>query len=117
MNTARALVTEHSLSGLLKGLTEASVTQEVAIAGLALDSRKVQPGDLFLAVAGSRTHGLHHARQAVALGAAAVAWEPAAGGPMKFPPASAKNGVPPMRTRAYGMPSSSSGPQRSAPVP
>jgi UDP-N-acetylmuramoyl-L-alanyl-D-glutamate--2,6-diaminopimelate ligase len=81
MKTARALVTEHSLGGLLRGLTEASVSQEVAVSGLALDSRKVQPGDLFLAVAGSRTHGLHHARQAVALGAAAVAWEPAAGEP------------------------------------
>ena len=81
MMTARELVTEHSLSGLLKGLTEAAVTREVAVSGLALDSRKVQPGDLFLAVAGSQTHGLHHARQAVALGAAAVAWEPAAGEP------------------------------------
>ena len=79
MMTARALVTEHSLGGLLKGLTDATVKQEVAVAGLALDSRKVQSGDLFLAVAGSQTHGLHHARQAVALGAAAVAWEPAAG--------------------------------------
>ena len=79
MMTARALVTEHYLGGLLKGLTEVAVTRDAAIAGLALDSRKVQPGDLFLAVAGSQTHGLHHARQAVALGAAAVAWEPAAG--------------------------------------
>jgi UDP-N-acetylmuramoyl-L-alanyl-D-glutamate--2,6-diaminopimelate ligase len=68
----------HTLGGLLHGLDSAEIRQPVFIAGLALDSRKVQPGDLFLAVAGSRTHGLQHARQALALGAAAVAWEPAA---------------------------------------
>ncbi len=45
----------------------------------ALDSRKVQSGDLFLAVAGTQTHGLQHARQAIALGAVAVAWEPVGG--------------------------------------
>ena len=48
------------------------------VTGLALDSRKVQSGDLFLAVAGTQTHGLQHARQAIALGAVAVAWEPVA---------------------------------------
>ncbi len=81
MMTAKALMTDHTLSGLLHGLTEASIRQEVTLSGLALDSRKVHSGDLFLAVAGSRTHGLHHARQAIALGAAAVAWEPAADEP------------------------------------
>jgi len=79
MMPARADRPGHTLGGLLHGLGGAEIRQPVAIAGLALDSRKVQPGDLFLAVAGSRTHGLQHARQALALGAAAVAWEPAAG--------------------------------------
>ncbi|MEN8107079.1 MAG: UDP-N-acetylmuramoyl-L-alanyl-D-glutamate--2,6-diaminopimelate ligase [Pseudomonadota bacterium] len=77
MMPALTLDTEHTLSGLLRGMTDTPVKQEVALSGLALDSRRVQPGDLFLAVAGSRTHGLHHARQALALGAAAVIWEPA----------------------------------------
>ena len=79
MMPARSERTGHTLGGLLHGLESAELGQPVFIAGLALDSRKVQPGDLFLAVAGSRTHGLQHARQAIALGAAAVAWEPAAG--------------------------------------
>jgi len=53
-----------------------NVSRDSAVSGLALDSRRVQAGDLFLAVAGTQTHGLQHARQAIALGAAAVAWEP-----------------------------------------
>jgi UDP-N-acetylmuramoyl-L-alanyl-D-glutamate--2,6-diaminopimelate ligase len=79
MMPAKIERTGHTLVGLLHGLAGTEIRQQVAITGLALDSRKVQPGDLFLAVAGSRTHGLQHARQALALGAAAVAWEPAAG--------------------------------------
>jgi len=47
----------------------------VEITGLALDSRKVQPGDLFLAVPGLRHDGRQHIEQAVAAGAVAVACE------------------------------------------
>jgi len=78
MMPARKTAAEHTLAELLKGLGEAETKQDVTVSGLALDSRKVQPGDLFLAVAGTRTHGLHHARQALTLGAVAVAWEPVA---------------------------------------
>jgi UDP-N-acetylmuramoyl-L-alanyl-D-glutamate--2,6-diaminopimelate ligase len=78
MMPAEAMQAEHTLSGLLRGLSEVTIRQDLSVSGLALDSRKVQAGDLFLAVAGSRTHGLQHARQAIALGAAAVAWEPLA---------------------------------------
>jgi len=78
MMPARTLVDSHALAGLLHGLTSVGIQPGVAVTGMALDSRKVQPGDLFVAVAGSHTHGLHHARQAVALGAVAVAWEPSA---------------------------------------
>jgi UDP-N-acetylmuramoyl-L-alanyl-D-glutamate--2,6-diaminopimelate ligase len=80
MMPARVDRSGHTLGSLLHGFGGVEIKRPVAIAGLALDSRKVQPGDLFLAVAGSRTHGLQHARQALALGAAAVAWEPAASG-------------------------------------
>ena len=76
MMAAAAMHAVHTLDGLLLGLDGVNVRQDVAVTGLALDSRKVQSGDLFLAVAGTQTHGLQHARQAVALGAAAVAWEP-----------------------------------------
>jgi len=78
MMPARTMAESHSLAGLLQDLTTASMQPGISVTGLALDSRKVQSGDLFVAVDGSHTHGLHHARQAIALGAAAVAWEPSA---------------------------------------
>jgi len=78
MMPAATMDSTHTLAGLLHGLSTARIARNVVVTGLALDSRKVQPGDLFIAVTGSRTHGLHHARQAVALGAAAVVWEPSA---------------------------------------
>lgn len=43
--------------------------------GLSLDSRKIAPGDLFLAYPGHRTDGRAHIAQALAAGAAAVLWE------------------------------------------
>ena len=42
---------------------------------LTLDSRKVRPGDLFLAVPGTQQDGRVHIADAVARGAAAVAFE------------------------------------------
>ncbi len=50
--------------------------QDCAVTGLQLDSRKLLPGNLFLAVPGTRQHGLAHARQALANGAVAVAYDP-----------------------------------------
>ena len=79
MMTAELLVAEHTLERLLQGIGTVSLPRDVVVTGLALDSRKVQAGDLFLAVAGTCTHGLRFARQAIALGAAAVAWEPVDG--------------------------------------
>ena len=46
------------------------------ISGLSLDSRTVEPGDLFFAVQGTEEHGLKYSKQAAARGAAAVVWEP-----------------------------------------
>ena len=44
--------------------------------GLAIDSRKLKPGDLFLAYPGERADGRAHSfAQAIAAGAAAVLWE------------------------------------------
>jgi UDP-N-acetylmuramoyl-L-alanyl-D-glutamate--2,6-diaminopimelate ligase len=79
MMTAENMLEEHTLAGLLQDFCGPAVRTDVKVTGLALDSRKVQAGDLFLAVAGTRTHGMQHARQAIALGAVAVAWEPVAG--------------------------------------
>lgn len=47
----------------------------VLIRELTLDSRKVKPGDLFLAVPGTRADGRQHIADAIARGAAAIAYE------------------------------------------
>ncbi len=46
------------------------------IGGLAMDSRLVRPGDLFLACRGLTSHGLSFASDAIDRGAVAIAWEP-----------------------------------------
>ena len=51
--------------------------QALPLSGLALDSREVSAGHLFLACAGSRSHGLEHAVEAVERGAVLVLAEPA----------------------------------------
>ena len=47
----------------------------VRFGGLAIDSRKIKPGDLFLAYPGLRADGRLHIAQALAAGASAVLWE------------------------------------------
>lgn len=67
-----------SLSRLLDGLCTAA--PDITVTGLALDSRRVVAGDLFLAAQGVRgRHALEYLDEAISLGAAAVAWEPAPG--------------------------------------
>lgn len=69
-----------ALPQLLDGLVADVPAQ--TIAGVALDSRKVREGDLFLAVQGvNGVHGLRYLDEALARGAAAVAWEPGADTP------------------------------------
>ena len=46
------------------------------ISGIAMDSRSVRPGYLFLACKGLSAHGMAFAADAVERGAAAIAWEP-----------------------------------------
>jgi UDP-N-acetylmuramoyl-L-alanyl-D-glutamate--2,6-diaminopimelate ligase len=48
---------------------------ETDVAGLAVDSRAVKPGDLFFALAGAKTDGTRFIDQAIASGAVAVAAE------------------------------------------
>nr|HAQ92687.1 UDP-N-acetylmuramoyl-L-alanyl-D-glutamate--2,6-diaminopimelate ligase [Afipia sp.] len=45
---------------------------DVAVAGIAVDSRVVKPGDVFFALAGTRTDGARFIDQAIASGAVAV---------------------------------------------
>ncbi len=65
-----------SLDQLLKGLATAP---PVTVSGLTLDSRRVHVGEAFVALQGRRGHGLAHLSQALAQGAGAIVWEPAAG--------------------------------------
>lgn len=65
------------LSGLLAGI--AKVTRDAVFADLTLDSRAVQPGSLFLACQGRRSHGLQYLETALERGATGVLWEPAPG--------------------------------------
>ncbi|MGJ8668180.1 MAG: UDP-N-acetylmuramoyl-L-alanyl-D-glutamate--2,6-diaminopimelate ligase [Oceanococcus sp.] len=49
------------------------------VRGIAMDSREVAEGYLFLACRGTESHGLLHLQQALQRGAVAIAWEPSNG--------------------------------------
>ncbi len=66
-----------TLATLLEGMSGDELPA-IAVQGVCLDSRLVEPGDLYLAVAGTSTHGLRFAQAAVAAGAVAVAYSPEA---------------------------------------
>ncbi|MEM6640327.1 MAG: UDP-N-acetylmuramoyl-L-alanyl-D-glutamate--2,6-diaminopimelate ligase [Pseudomonadota bacterium] len=69
------------LSELLDGVAQGDVPP-IDVTGLADDSRQVRPGALFLAAAGLQRHGLEFVEQALAAGAAAVAYEPGSDHPV-----------------------------------
>ncbi|WP_435747840.1 UDP-N-acetylmuramoyl-L-alanyl-D-glutamate--2,6-diaminopimelate ligase [Nocardioides sp. SYSU DS0663] len=50
----------------------------IAVTGVTLSSQRVQPGDLYAALAGTRAHGIEYAAAAVAAGAVAVLTDEAA---------------------------------------
>jgi UDP-N-acetylmuramoyl-L-alanyl-D-glutamate--2,6-diaminopimelate ligase len=60
---------------LIDSATLASPLGAVEVGGITMDSRAVRPGDVFVAVPGSKADGLAYAGQAVAAGAAAVVAE------------------------------------------
>src|SRR5512147_840291 len=71
------------LGALLTGLPpersvlrlEGARADDTPIRGIAIDSRAVVPGDLFVALRGSQVDGHDHLQQAIDLGAAAVVVE------------------------------------------
>lgn len=70
------LVAELELRGSLRqliGLEPAASSERVR--GVAYDSRTIQPGDVFVAVAGARNDGLEYAAEAVRRGAVAIVAE------------------------------------------
>ncbi|MGN6281536.1 UDP-N-acetylmuramoyl-L-alanyl-D-glutamate--2,6-diaminopimelate ligase [Frateuria sp.] len=60
------------LAPLLNGFADAGALGDLRICGLSLDSRQVRPGEAFVALHGTRAHGIAFAAEAVARGAALV---------------------------------------------
>src|SRR5215469_9052766 len=75
-----AHVPPRPLSGLAEllgvGRTDSIPDGPSRLSGVTLDSRQVQPGDLYAALPGERTHGAAYCDQAVAAGAVAVLTDP-----------------------------------------
>ncbi len=67
-----------TLSALLEGLAVSSASADPQVCALALDSRDVEPGTLFLACQGATAHGLKYAEAAARSGAVAILAEPVA---------------------------------------
>lgn len=65
------VVDNWTLDALLEPWT-AEAVPVIALTGVNLDSRLVVPGDVYLAVAGATTHGMHYAKSAVENGAVAI---------------------------------------------
>jgi UDP-N-acetylmuramoyl-L-alanyl-D-glutamate--2,6-diaminopimelate ligase len=65
-----------ALNELLQGDPALDAAVAPQVRGLCIDSRALEPGDAFLALAGARTHGLQHAASAAAAGASVVLFEP-----------------------------------------
>ncbi len=70
------MVSEHRLAYLLDGLAVSDIDTDCVVTSIALDSRKVEEGGLFLACSGGDRHGMEYLQQALERGAAAVAYEP-----------------------------------------
>jgi UDP-N-acetylmuramoyl-L-alanyl-D-glutamate--2,6-diaminopimelate ligase len=82
MNTRSDNVRNKNLRALLADSAVSSVDfvpPDVQITDLTLDSRAVRPGSAFVALPGTRTHGIGFADQAVKAGARAILWEPVEG--------------------------------------
>ena len=74
---AEHMTSATTLDALLDGMAEAPAMQ---VAGIAIDSRKVQPGDAFLAVQGATNHGLDFLDDIVERGAVAIVYDASTAG-------------------------------------
>ena len=61
-----------TLATIFAGLGAVVPVPDLAVRGLAVDSRRVKSGDCFFALRGARTHGLTFIEQAIQNGATAV---------------------------------------------
>jgi UDP-N-acetylmuramoyl-L-alanyl-D-glutamate--2,6-diaminopimelate ligase len=64
------------LSELMRGLFNVEPALDREITGLAIDSRRVKPGELFFAFPGERVDGRAYMTEAAARGAVAIVYEP-----------------------------------------
>ncbi len=69
------------LSQLVAGITDVTPAQDCVVTGLSLNSKKLQPGEVFVALSGMRRHGADFILQAVDAGASAVLCEQSEGLP------------------------------------
>ena len=75
------------LADLLEGVSVVPLTLAgQTVSAMTLDSRRVQPGGAFVALAGASTHGLHHLDAALAAGAGCILFEPPAPTDRVLPP-------------------------------
>src|SRR6058998_689370 len=63
------------LAGVVPGLSVRG-NNDVVVTGITHDSRQVRAGDLYVARAGERTHGIEHVEAALRAGAVAVLTDP-----------------------------------------
>jgi UDP-N-acetylmuramoyl-L-alanyl-D-glutamate--2,6-diaminopimelate ligase len=97
MMPAMPLSPAMTLGELMGALAPAALAGR-PVTDLSLDSRRIAPGALFMAVPGARAHGLQFAEAAARAGASLVAWEPAAGiGAPRLPAACTAFPVPGLR--------------------
>lgn len=72
MMTAGNLQTGKTLTYLLQGLVQDDISERIEVTGISMDSRCLQPGDLFMACSGTQQHGARYISDAVKAGAVAV---------------------------------------------
>lgn len=65
-------MSEARLDHLLQGIADTAALSGIVVSGLGLDSRKINAGDAFFALRGTRDHGIEFAAGAVARGARVV---------------------------------------------
>lgn len=83
-------------------LPDVALPRDVVISGLVMDSRRIEPGDAFVAIAGFGTHGLAFAEQAEEKCASAILFD-ASKPSAEYPAPAAAIGVPDLRARMGGM--------------
>ncbi len=76
MSALRINPTGMDLQTLFAGFVDLERVPQLSVSGLALNSRLLQPGELFLACAGTAQHGVRFIDDAIERGAVAVALEP-----------------------------------------